>query len=175
MRRLALAAAGLVAVLGLAACNFSSVPSGRTWAHAEPGEVTIWLVTGLDVPSDIRAAVDRAARDWSAAEGVRLRIVNRAQPGAVNVPVVWEPSFTADDGSTWLAFTSTEITAAKVRLGSAFGPGVVAVSPNTFQTGCHEVGHVLGLKHPTTGTGPCSGGHPTGWDLALVSSLYRDG
>jgi hypothetical protein len=69
-------------------------------------------------------------------------------------------------------------TTAPPRRGGAIREAVVAVrSPNTL---CHELGHALGLDHPTEGTGAgdsCLGygdwRYPSEFDLAALRQIYR--
>lgn len=168
-RTLRLLAIALALVLGAAAC---SGPTGLHWRRSTGTETRVFLVVPLTLPTDVRNAADRAARDWSEATGLHVYDINRCPvetyPGANCIEASSPADMGPGNGSSWSSASGHHLLAARIEVGS--GGGAIP-RPEVQNATCHEVGHGLGLAHGV-GAGPCEGGHPTPWDLALIAQAY---
>lgn len=165
MRRVLLA--GLAALLLAAGCSSST---GHHWPRSSGTETVVYLVVPLTTPADVKYAMDRTARDWSAATHLRVVYINRCPAAGANcIPVSVPAGMGPGNGRAGRSWNDQlHIVAAWVQVGTSGKPPPQA---SVLGAGCHEVGHALGLDHGQ-GLGPCEGGHPTAWDLALIDRAY---
>lgn len=161
------------------------------WGRADAGEV----IVGIKYYNIDPALVASVAAEWSRSPVMDLRVVGPAtyesclwtqnfEAGVISVcgdgnygeccPMGWIGSFINDS----YPVLPQHITGASVHVVSYYGPEKMRHSL------CHEIGHALGLNHPTVVTPGCMGGGstvngdtlpwqcPDARDFELLAALY---
>lgn len=161
-RRLALIAGALILLAAVTACVTSS-STGLHWRRSS-GTQTLVVLQPSGGTGAYTTWLTITAADWSRSTRLAVR-VRTCQPGENCVPVY---GITMSGGEALVGADGLHIltgSATWIHLDS---------TPNSEALNllCHEVGHILGEGHGYL-PGPCQGGHPTAWDLALIDRAYN--
>jgi hypothetical protein len=169
-----LLAVAVLSVLVAAACH-SSTSNGVHWRQNQASQerrVQVWMSpTTAASNSNFRAAVEHGIAVWDKNAYVDFFLTvdsSGCAPGAHCVDIRRAPMNGERTTWGWDADLHMFGNAAHIVFDSA--PWDAAVLRNAT---CHGLGHALGLSHSTHDTpGPCQGGVPTGWDMALIDQDY---
>lgn len=164
------------------AVDAASQPTGNHWRRSTGKQTIIWIKTPCD-QTRLTKAIKVAAKRWNPNPKIDLRPICKGtdQARSKQYPIHNVTNVKRGDrhpgirsAYAWYSgWADKHIAEGWIVFDWSWGGAPFDGKNSLVNATCHEIGHTLGLNHPSSGPGPCKNGYPDTQDHWYVAAAHQ--